>query len=243
MENDEEARPFNPKDMFWTDYQQANERLSGTVVLYDNEPVLIESVRSGDHYNDAVPRAIIRPIKKGGVESEGKRKRLDSPKFNKYRDLPALGFINPRETRKAIFLSRKIIRSRQHGLSNANVTGVSFAYHGRVDPGRDEYFTMALGAFSFEAWFYSEELTKMFNNEYPALNEILAKIEERDFIAYSRNFAVYCDTLGIKWLYRQGERIGFFTSNSCLTLLRKFRPYREEITEDKFFTIDTIAEI
>lgn len=238
MENDEETRKFDPKDMFWTDTQQASERLLNTVVLYDNKPVTIERIEDGRNFDDGVPRAFIRDI--SSSESKAIRKRLDSPKFNKYRSLPELGFVNTSKTYRAILLSRRVVRSRQHGLSDNNVACFGLVY---TDTGRDEYYMSNLPGYNFSGFFYTEDLERMFENDYPALANILGYIQETHFIAYSRKFAVYCDKNGMKWLYRLHERIGFFSNNNTLTLLKKSRGYREEIMEDPAFTLNNIAEI
>ena len=241
---DEETRKFDPKDAFWTDAQQASERLLNSVILYDGNPVLVTGVRGADHFDDGIPRVSIKKIGAGTPDVSSERKRIDSPKFNKYRALPTLGFMNVSRTRKAIFLERRTVRGRQHGLTNSNVKGVSlWAQEKLIENSRNEYLTTPLSGFHFESYYFSEDLKKMFNNEYPPLSDILANIRTREFIAYSRMFAVYKDTLGICWLYRADERIGLFTNNNTLSLVRKFRPYREEITEDVFFTLDNIAEI
>lgn len=238
MENDEETRDFNPKDMFWTDHQQASERLLNTVVLYDKTPVLVERVESGGNFTDGVPRCYIRDITKEG--SKAVRKRLDSPKFNKYRDLPELGFVNNNKTYRASLLSRRVVRSRQHGLSDNNVICYTLIYK---EEGRDEYYVGAHAGMSFSSLFFSEQLKAMFDNEYPPLRDILSNLQQKHFIAYSRKFAVYRDSNDMMWLYRLHERVGFFSNNDTLTLFKKARGYREEIMEDVAFTLNNIAEI
>lgn len=218
-------------DIFWTDSDQARERLTGTVVLYDNLPVYINDIENGENFEDGVPRANINFC--SDKDGKRQRKRLDSPKFDKFRSLPALGWVNTPKY-GAVFLSRRATRSRLHGLSGANVVG-SFFY------GMPEYCT---GTFE-RAWEYlynTEAFTKSCADEYPTLTDILLNVQENSALAFSRKFAVYRDTLGLRWLYRETERIGIFTNANSLNLIEKFKYYREEIMAERKFTLDNIQE-
>jgi len=174
-------------DIFWTDSAQARERLADTVVLYDNLPVYVNDIENGENFDDGVPRANINFC--GGKEVKHQRKRLDSPKFNKFRSLPALGWVNTTKY-GAVFLYRRATRSRLHGLNSSNVAG-SFFY------GMGEY---QIGLFD-RAWEYlhnTEAFVKSCADEYPSFAEILLNIQENSALAFSRKFAVYRDTLGLR---------------------------------------------
>jgi hypothetical protein len=218
-------------NIFWTDTEQARERLTGTVVLYDGQPVYINDIENGNNFDDGIPRANIAVCGESGDKVT--RKRLDSPKFNKFRSLPELGWVNSAKY-GAILMQRRATRSRLHGLNGNNVLATFFY-------GMPEYST---GRFE-RGWDYMYK-TKSFvdacNNIYPSLESILLNIQEDSALGFSRKFAVYRDTLGLRWLYRETERIGIFTNANSLNLLEKFKFYREEIMSEPKFTLDNIQE-
>lgn len=218
-------------DIFWTDTTQARERLANTVVMYDGEPVIILDILNGDDFDDRVPRAYMNYCSK--LADTPQRKRLDSPKFNKFRDLPPLGFLNcPKYG--AVLLERRAARSRLHGLCDTNVACWFFSKeHGyemrRMDGGWKRYYT-------------SEGFIESCKDVFPTLEEVLLNIKEVSSIAFSRKFAVYRDELGLRWLYRNEQRIGLFPNAKSLCLISKFKFYREEIMAEPKFTLDSIQE-
>ena len=219
-------------DIFWTDTNQARERLSNTVVMYDGEPVYILDIYSGDDFDDRVPRAYLTYC--SAPNDPPKRKRLDSPKFNKFRDLPSLGYLNcPKYG--AVFLERRAARSRLHGLCDTNVSVQYFGRDGntydlrRMDGGWKLYYT-------------TTGFLESCKDAFPTLEEVLLNIKENTSIAFSRKFAVYRDELGLRWLYRNEQRIGLFPNAKSLCLISKFKFYREEIMAEPKFTLDSIQE-
>lgn len=218
-------------DIFWTDSAQARERLAGTVVMYDNLPVHILDIEEGNNFDDNVPRANISFC--GDKEGKTSRKRLDSPKFNKFRSLPELGWVNSPKI-GAILLTRKATRTRLHGLNSSNVKAVFF-YNA------PEYVITPYER-GWDATYNTSLFVDMCNNVYPILDDILLNVQEDSALAFSRKFAVYRDTLGLRWLYRETERIGIFTNSNSLNLLEKFKFYREEIMNEPKFTLDNIQE-
>ena len=218
-------------DIFWTDTTQARERLAGTVVLYDGLPVYVYDVEDGDNFDDRIPRANITFC--GDTEGKRQRKRLDSPKFNKFRSLPELGWVNHPKY-GAIYLARRAARTRLHGLNSANVKGIFF-YNA------PEYGTITYER-AWDALYNSSYFTDACADKYPPLEAVLLNVQEGSAVAFSRKFAVYRDTLGLRWLYREGERIGIFTNANSLNLIEKFKFYREEIMSERKFTLDNIQE-
>jgi hypothetical protein len=219
-------------DIFWTDSNQARERLTGTVVLYDGLPVFISNVEDGENFaNDGVPRANITFC--GDTEGNRQRKRLDSPKFNKFRSLPELGWLNTTKY-GAILLSRKATRSRLHGLNSSNIRGQFFHNSGQ--------YSLTPYERVWDDFYNSSSFVDLCKDVYPALGDVLLNVQEESALAFSRKFVVYRDTLGLRWLYRETERIGIFTNSNSLNLLEKFKFYREEIMNDRKFTLDNIQE-
>ena len=218
-------------DIFWTDTIQARERLTNTVVMYDGEPVLVLDILSGEDYDDGVPRAHIQYCAK--MTENPQRKRLDSPKFNKFRDLPPLGYLNSPKY-GAVFMERRATRSRLHGLCDSNVGVLYF----RKETGYELYRFDG----GWKYFYSSEAFVESCQDVFPTLEEVLLNIKECSAIAFSRKFAVYRDELGLRWLYRNEQRIGLFPNAKSLCLISKYKFYREEIMAEPKFTLDSIQE-
>lgn len=217
-------------DFFWTDATQAQERLHNTVVLYDDIPCYVAEIVGG--FEDGVPRAVIHMCNAWGTPA---RKRLDSPKFSRFRSLPQLGFMNRPESRSVYMFERIAVRTRSHGLANNN-TRINMIYQepNHISIGRaDRNLTQLL---------QGEDFLRMHKGEYPNASEILSVLDPGSALAYSRNYVIIRDTDGLRWLYRGNRRIGFFPGVDTLNLFQKSAFYREEIMEDENFNINTIQE-
>lgn len=224
MENNEISTPF-----FWTDTQQAQERLEGSLVLYGREPVTLRNIREGEEGGS--PRVDVTYC--ATPRTPAVQKRLDSPKFNRFRSLPIIGWVNS-PTGQPVFLERRVIRARAHGLNDSNVTV--------FDLGGKEYLIQPSRDFSFRDIWTTSGFVDSVKGDFPSLEDVLVHIKEKTIIAYSRRYAVLRDTLGIRWLYRNTERIGLFTGNDTLLLLQSTSFYKEEIMEDPLFTLNNIKE-
>lgn len=217
-------------DFFWTDINQAVERLTQTVVMYDGEPVFIREVLLDSN----PPKASVYFFTDGST----KTKLLSSPKFNRFRTLPALGWMNPVDTKKiginAMFMNRRVISTRSHGLSSNNVV----VYCLMKDSNE-----FSSGRLAFNNVYDDPGFLHIQTNQYPTLASTLQKIEDSSVIAYSPLFAVFRDNRGIRWLYRNLEPVGIFTGADTLNLLQKYSYLREEIMADPAFTCNNIREL
>lgn len=215
---------------FWTDLTQAQERLTHCVVLYDDQPFYIESVEA---HEDGIPRARLLAC---NPTREASRKMLNSPKFKRFRDLPRLGWSNMGGAMGAALLERRAVTTRTHGLNNNNVSVKTFR---TVDSGE---VLLRGGNYNFNGCMFLQGFSDANSGKFPTLAGILQNIAEGSAIAYSRKFCVFRDTTGIRWLYRNSDRVGLFTGVDTLNLLTKFAFLREEIMEDEAFTLNTIRE-
>jgi hypothetical protein len=222
----------NKADMFWTDSAQARERLNGTVILYDGKPVYVSEIIDGDEYADNVPRCIIIPCNSTGKEKS--RKKLDSPIFGRFRESPKIGWVNNSTGLPATYLERIATRTRGHGLSDNNVSVWTFQREYQLNREGSPRFFSSLS--------FSKEFCDCVAGSFPSLEKILINVQNGSCIAYSRTYAVYRDSVGVRWLYRGRERIGLFTGADSLNLLEKFTFYREEIMSDPLFTLNNIRE-
>jgi hypothetical protein len=222
-------------EYFWTDMGQADERLRNTVILYDNSPVLVEAILSGDNYDDKIHRISIRDC--SNRNSGTSRKTMNSPKFKKFRELPKLGWMNSDTFELgAMFISRNTARTRLHGLSDTNTRLANIRYN------TQDGFPVFCYDYRFMNFIYDSGFVNAHKGIYPSLDKILANIKECSSIAYNRNYCVIRDGTGIRWLYRGLDRVGMFTGADTLCILKKFSYLREEIMEDKSFTLNTIRE-
>ena len=218
----------NKTDYFWTDYEQAVERLQGCLVLYDGVMVYIDQIEPHD---DGVPRARLSYLD-GSAKKE--RKMLNSPKFKNFREMPKLGWFNHSSPDVgALYVSRITTRHRSHGLNDTNVSIRRFAgKEHELQPGPYHLRNiMADGGFN-----------ESHENIFPSVKNILKNIGECQSIAYSRDYCISRDALGIRWLYRKTDKVGLFTGNDTLNLAEKFSFLREEVQEDPLFTLNNIKE-
>ncbi len=224
-------------DFFWENAEQTRERLSESIVLYDNVPAFVTSVQ--DH-EDGVPRLELIMCDK---PKDFVRKIANSPKFKRYRELPSIGWMNVmgdhRTSTKlestAALVERRNMVARTHGLCDGN-TSVTIP----VIDNNSVHFT-ALGN-GLRGIMFDSGFSAMHAGEYPSLQQILINIVPVSSIAYSRVFCVLRDDAGLRWLYRYRERVGIFTGSDSLNLLTKYVYLREEIMADPAFTLNTIRE-
>jgi hypothetical protein len=80
------------------------------------------------------------------------------------------------------------------------------------------------------------------NRKFPSLEKILANIKPGTSIAFSPLFCVVRAGDGLRWMYRETERIGIFTGVDTLNLISKYAYLREEIMNDDLFTLNNLRE-
>ncbi len=227
-------------DYFWTDIEQAQERLTGSVVLYDGQPVVIQEITRGDpdpeKNRHGTPKA--RILECGKPNADTSRKILSSAKFNQFRDMPNLGWFNPAgyPAVGACFCTRRTVTTRTHGLINTNTIVSSFNHNGGETTLQDGQ------QFQFSNIYHDKGWLDAHNGKFPSLDAILVNIAENSAIAYSRRYAVLRDGIGIRWLYRNKDRVGLFAGVDTLMLLTKFVYLREEIMGDDGFTLNNIRD-
>lgn len=227
-------------DIFWTDIYQAQERLTNTVILYDNDPVYVEGIfgANRDDENPKIPRAHIRQCGLQKKASTASRKILNSPKFERFRRLPNIGWMNMVSNPKTgpLFISRRpVAGSRLHGLANANIRIEAFVVNG-------DNFYLDVNGYNLGNIMYDEGFCDMHHGRYPTLGAILANIKEGTGIAYSLDFCVWRDAVGIRWLFHKTNRVGIFTGVDTLNLFAKYAYLRESIMDDPAFTLNNIRE-
>lgn len=227
------AKLTNPS--FWTDAAQAQERLCTSYVMLGDIPVRVEAIRDKHEYGYEKDKVYVAYPPQH--RSDEMLIDMDDERWNKFRSLPPLGWVNYHGTRLigAVYLSRTARNTRQHGLNSNNVTAYDFQSEAGGQLSRS-------GNITADYVFQSEGYLESIRGEYPSLEEILANIKEGTSIAYSPKFAVYRCEDGVRWLYRKRNRVGMFIGADTLSLFPRLGFYREEIQDDKAFTLNQIQE-
>lgn len=138
-----------------------------------------------------------------------------------------------------MFLARRTTTGgRNHGLSDNNVVVHSLSF--RAD--EDALPRIIRGENSILNICFNKGFCDTHNFIFPSLDKTLANIKERTAVAVSPMFCVVRSTDGLRWLYRNLERVGIFTGVDTLNLISKYSYLREEIMADKSFTLNNIRE-
>lgn len=209
--------------MFWEDVVQAGERLTGTYIMYGDEPVKVQAVES----RAEGPSATIENVKTGSRT----RKLLSDPKFHDFHKLPPLGYINLIGFKKpvAVYTKRIPERSRSHGLRDNRVT-VSLLDQN----GLGTTFGINLASvLSDDGYKHRVE------GFYPTAEEIVENLPEDCSAAFSPTYAIYKDAYGLFRLFRREGMVGLI-SHRGLRLTRETACYQEELIELENFNIETI---
>lgn len=215
---------------FWEDATQAQERLGGSFVLWGDKPAFIDEVIPVEQRGD-VPYARVT------LWPDGKQAKLSlsDEGFSRFRKLPPTGWINYDKHSTALFLERRPVRSRQHGLSSNNVSC------GKAGAGEEGY-SLIWRDYTYETVARDKSYAEACVGDFPGLNDILQCIREGSSIACSSKYAVVRDVLGLRWLFRNSERVGVFPDTDTLLLVGKHSYLREEIADDTAISVSTIKE-
>lgn len=223
-------------EIFWTDGIQAQERLGNTIILYDGNPCYVAGITGPSPETPKIPRIVIRMV--GVPKPVPLTKNLDDPLFERFRVLPKVGWMNyvSSPITGPLFISRRpVAGSRLHGLANPNTRVESFTTSG-------DSFYLEGGNYNIQTIMNDKGFVDMHRGEYPSLGAILANIKEGTGIAYNRDFCVYRDAVGIRWLFHKTNKVGIFTGVDTLNLFQKYSYLRETIMDDETFTLNNIRE-
>jgi hypothetical protein len=213
---------------FWTDANQAAERLDGTFVMLGDKVVYIRQIEGLDaFYTDPL------------AKTDLKRAPLNSPLWHNFRKLPPLGWRNValEGGRKsyvgAVYLRRRALRSRSHGYRADNVTPYSFFEEpGRVNIERN--LTLA--------YVYGDALNDD-PNHYPEFKEAFDLLRPKGSAALSAKFALAKDADNLTWLFRKRERVALVPDNNTLLILRSMRFYADDIRANHILDTVDIQEL
>lgn len=212
--------------IFWTDAVQAQERLASTVVLYGQYPFYVTGVQPMG--------ADVIAVGTKYTEDGGKNAniKLSDPEFHRFRKLPPLGWSNSVANKTGVYFERFPVRSRMHGLSHHNVRARLVATNGDIYNSDERY-----GQLATDPGYIETCLGKL-----PELREVTQVIRPGTSIAISSKYAVFRDITGLRWLYRETEKIGMFVGADTLMLLENKSYLREELQTDPVITTSNIRE-
>ena len=209
--------------MFWTDFEQAQQRLRGTIVMYDGSPFYIENVRvSEDDPEEFVAHG-------GMVNDRGVYERhdvnLEDEGWNDFRNLPALGYVNT--PTHLYHIARLPARTVKHGHGGGN-TRLSYVQPngglGRVDQSVTNFATSVKNG----KW-YKLACQKVFPSFKDALDNL--DLHPQMTIAFSpRHYIVRDKSSGVTSMFRDQRQIGIILEDAVL-LTRKNACYREELAD------------
>lgn len=207
--------------------EEANMRLTGSVVLYDGDPVYVTNVTGVDNVDEGGGKDIFRVyatplpfnIEKDIAGGKEIRKYISSKKFN----LSAfkLGYCNLGYG-KAVFLSRVAMRQNRQGLTGDTLRIRSISDNNPTDVG-------------FKELVASKGFVSCIKGIYPNYKEFdyEEKAEGLTSMALSRNIALQKDEegLGLIYAYHRGVKCGYVKDGGRLFISNKFKFLKEEFEE------------
>lgn len=197
--------------------EEANMRLSSTVVLYEGEPVYITEVRqlNEDDAKNEIYRVYSTPLPYRR-DARAERKLISSGKF----DLSPfrMGFMN--FGGHAYYLSRNTARQNRQGLSERSLTIV----------GPPDQPPIRLSNIISE-----QEFVDMIKGKYPSMEEAVKMLQQPEYnaVAVSREYALKKDTDldGLIILYHKDAKVGFMAGTKSFKLSKKFHFLKEQLKE------------
>lgn len=202
-------------ESFWTDDQQARERIVDSFVMKDDQVVYVDSIEDG--------RVSFRKVEEFHLFEQAP---LADPSWNKYRTLPPLGWlnilVNTGRTRfaGAVHLRRVAIRSRVHGYNGNNIIINQFVEDTLTKSGLTLKSVYACGLYRNP-------------EQYPNAEQAFASLRDGSAVALSNKFALFKDTKGLVWLYRKRRPVMLIPDVRTGLLLRSEKFYREDLEDNK----------
>lgn len=236
---------------FFETKKEADMRLRGTIVLYDGQPYYVLAV--GDHFPDGVFRLYLDPISSTGMAIQNYhnlpnadhstasmgalfddfmthnpsapiiRKKMNSPKFNKFRPFP-LGMCNMDST--VYYIERQPTRKSEQGLTQnmLHVLPITLSPHGNK-PMPGPYFST-----------HSDDFRACILGDYPTPYACIAALKNpkvsNDAAAFHREFAFVRGPLDSLYLAYKGAVIGLLPNSDLAEVrLGKEFAYTREVVE------------
>lgn len=185
--------------MFWESVEQANQRLSGSVVMYGNDPVRFSGIAS--------KKTVVRNLRTG----EDVAVSLSDKAFEDFRKLPPLGLVNL--TGDVAVFTRTPTRSQTHGHADGNISV-------RTTKGRERFSRILASNLA--------GYIEMIDNDYPTFREAIDNVSRDQPIAFSRKYCLVMSRAGFKTLRRGEKTIGVVASDGTVLLPKTTMCFRED---------------
>lgn len=199
--------PYLPEDV--------SMRLGQSVVMYDGDPVYIDSVLQDEP--DDPPRLYVcrlRPISKQLPNTICPSECIELPDPRLDINPVKLGYVNitTRDKVRATYTSRSPVRKYKQGLNNQNI---HFAEVHMLEP-----FDQPI--------LQSVALGDCILGKYPTYEEALKKVQHGCVVAFHRRWAISMDEVGVTNLQYRGQRVGVAVENE-FSLGRHYHFLKEEL--------------
>lgn len=208
-------------DNFYDNREEAEIRLSRSLISYEGRPVYVDQV--SEDYADGLCRLHIRELPYD-ENTKASRKIINSPGFRSFQPIKTGWFngyqwCNERGVNlHATYFSRRGARRRRQGLSNDNL------FKSNVDP-QSILLPAELNTVIRDPGF-ADSLKGVF----PTLDEALATLTRDTSMAIGLEWCIHRDGSGFTWLFYQTDKIGMFFRGS-LFLFDNFAYLREMVQE------------
>lgn len=205
---------------FYENREEAEFRLSGSVVMYDGDPVYVQTVENHDDETVRLNIATLPLNENGGGKTV--RKKIDSPLFNKFRpfDMGNVNFLH-NGVISPIRIERTPARTRVQGTTGANCR-ISMIHKG----------TPAVANWSMIL--QNEGFVEMCKGVYPTFREFLDS--GAPAVCISSDFTVSKGESGLIGLAYRFDKIGIVNTKGMVFLFPKYKYLKEMLEELKDFT-------
>lgn len=171
-----------------------------------------------------------------GKSSPILRKKMNSPKFNKFRPFP-LGMINLGTY--AAYLERSPTRHTQQGLTHAGMSATAFDL---IPSKKRGLGSSGILSGSVKVPSSGQGLYDTIVGNYPSIDEVLTNLTDDTIsntsVAFDREFALVRGPVGLLFLAYRGEIVGYlpYNNTSEVKISNKFSYVKESVDELAKFT-------
>lgn len=208
-------------EKLWNNLEQAQARLNGSIVMYNDIPHWLTDVTRRDEGEPITGRI----LQCGTTDARGRKVPLTDPLFKQFTQMYKTSFVNIvyGDSLKVQLIRRLPANIMKKGLSRQNCEILGFLSSGGLS---------TRGAiYSLEDISAMEGFVTCQQGLFPVACEVLPTLQEEESCAVSQTLAIYATRIGFKILLDfMGECIGVFLDDKSLKLLPKYDYRFEEVS-------------
>ena len=206
--------------------EEANQKLSSTVVLFKNAPVFIREANGSNGSKGSKLTLLFKYLRSGKLD--------EAPILDKgweFRNLgPRIGYLNYDQgnggLREASYVTRMGVRTSHNtqGLSQKNLKFTPLKGSKKLG--------LAGTALSFNSVNGSECFTNMLEQSYPTLKDIASEFSKSPWLisrAFDRQFAIRRDDVGPYYIQYRGKDIGHTTDLERFKIAEQYKYLQEQM--------------